>query len=83
MLTLHNSGRVGFVNFTSAVPYNETLRLHRKFMHQQMGTKTIAASFRKDQENEVSWMLQNIMDQPEGLIDHLHRYVPLRRFLQL
>ncbi|CAH0004437.1 unnamed protein product [Clonostachys byssicola] len=66
-------GLVGFVNFTSAVPYNETLRLHRKFMHQQMGTKKIAASFRKDQENEVSWMLENIMDQPERLIDHLHR----------
>ncbi|VUC32686.1 unnamed protein product [Clonostachys rosea] len=64
-------GLCGFENYTGALPYNETFRLHRKFMHQHMGTKTIVESFREAQQVEVSRMLRLILNEPSKLLDHL------------
>ncbi|CAH0020036.1 unnamed protein product [Clonostachys rhizophaga] len=64
-------GLCGFENYTGALPYNETFRLHRKLMHQHMGTRTMVESFRDTQQVEVSRMLQLILDEPGKLLDHL------------
>ncbi|KAL7912932.1 cytochrome P450 [Trichoderma velutinum] len=60
----------GFQNFTSGRPYDATFRLHRKFMHQQAGTKTIAAQFNGVQDIESRRLLKRTLDDPKNLIKH-------------
>lgn len=60
----------GFQKFTSGRPYDATFRLHRKFMHQQAGTKTIASQFNDVQDVESRRLLKRILDDPQSLIKH-------------
>lgn len=60
----------GFQNFTTGRPYDATFRLHRKFMHQQAGTKLIAARFNGIQDVESRRLLKRILDDPKNLIKH-------------
>ncbi|CAH0019846.1 unnamed protein product [Clonostachys rhizophaga] len=64
-------GLCGFENYTAALAYNETFRLHRKLMHQHMGTKTIVEGFQEAQQFEVLRMLRLILDEPSKLLNHL------------
>lgn len=60
----------GFENFTSGRSYDATFRLHRKLMHQQAGTKLLAARFNEIQDLESRRLLQRILDDPENLFKH-------------
>lgn len=60
----------GFQKFTSGRPYDATFRLHRKFMHQQAGTKTIASQFNGVQDVESRRLLKRILDDPKNLLKH-------------
>lgn len=60
----------GFDNYTSGRPYDATFRLHRKLMHQQAGTKQLAARFNEIQDVESCHLLQRILDDSENLIKH-------------
>ncbi|PTB41738.1 uncharacterized protein TrAFT101_009648 [Trichoderma asperellum] len=60
----------GFENYTSGRSYDATFRLHRKLMHQQAGTKLLAARFNEIQDVESGHLLQRILDDPENLIKH-------------
>jgi hypothetical protein len=60
----------GFENFTSGRPYDATFRLHRKIMHQQAGTKLLAARFNGIQDIESRHLLQRILDDPKNLVQH-------------
>ncbi|KAL6892167.1 cytochrome P450 [Trichoderma evansii] len=60
----------GFENYTAGRSYDATFRLHRKLMHQQAGTKMLAARFNEIQDVESRHLLQHILDDPENLIKH-------------
>ncbi|KAL7925639.1 cytochrome P450 [Trichoderma austrokoningii] len=60
----------GFEKFTSGRSYDATFRLHRKLMHQQAGTRLLAARFNKVQDVESRHLLQRILDDPENLFKH-------------
>ncbi|KAL7950546.1 cytochrome P450 [Trichoderma barbatum] len=60
----------GFQNFTSGRQYDATYRLHRKFMHQQAGTKLVAAQFNGIQDVESRRLLKRILYDPKNLIKH-------------
>ncbi|VUC20426.1 unnamed protein product [Clonostachys rosea] len=60
-----------FGRFTTLQPYNDTLRRHRKFMHQQLGTKTLVAQYNHTQETETGRLLLRLLDDPQNLIQHL------------
>ncbi|OBT75491.1 hypothetical protein VF21_04923 [Pseudogymnoascus sp. 05NY08] len=50
--------------------YTSTFRYHRKFLHQELGTKASAAQFRDVQEIEVSRQLVRALNKPENFLDH-------------
>ncbi|EHK24794.1 uncharacterized protein TRIVIDRAFT_190045 [Trichoderma virens Gv29-8] len=60
----------GFQNFTSGRQYDATFRLHRKFMHQQAGTKLVAARFNGIQDVESRRLLKRILGSPKSLVKH-------------
>ncbi|KAJ3539528.1 hypothetical protein NM208_g5454 [Fusarium decemcellulare] len=61
----------GFGVFTSNITHGPTHRLHRKFMHQQMGTKTLAGQFYGIQDVESRRFLLRVLDDPDNLIKHI------------
>ncbi|KAM5349732.1 hypothetical protein ACJ41O_006237 [Fusarium nematophilum] len=61
----------GFGALTSNLSYNSTHRLHRKLMHQEMGTKKLSEKFWTIQDVESRRLLLRIMDDPANLISHI------------
>lgn len=60
----------GYTALTPSLPYNATLRLHRKLMHQQMGTKLICQRFWHVQDVESRRFLLRVLDDPSNIIKH-------------
>lgn len=50
--------------------YNPTFRRHRKYLHQELGTKVSVAQFRDIQEIEVSRQLVRALKQPGKWLEH-------------
>ncbi|KPM43144.1 O-methylsterigmatocystin oxidoreductase [Neonectria ditissima] len=61
----------GFGGLTPNLAYNSTHRLHRKLMHQQMGTKKITENFFTIQDLESRRFLLRVLDDPANLIKHI------------
>ncbi|KAK4074870.1 uncharacterized protein Triagg1_5019 [Trichoderma aggressivum f. europaeum] len=60
----------GFQKFTSGRQYDADFRRQRKFMYQQVGTKTIVAQFHGVQDVESWRLLRRTVDDPQNLIKH-------------
>ncbi|KAL6895420.1 cytochrome P450 [Trichoderma longibrachiatum] len=60
----------GFQNFTPGRSCDATFRLHRRFMHQQAGTKAIAAQYHGIHDVESRRLLKRSLDDPNNLVQH-------------
>ncbi|CAG9993087.1 unnamed protein product [Clonostachys byssicola] len=60
----------GFGAFLPFRQYNETYRWHRKLVHQQIGTKVMAARFNDVQDVESRRFLLRVLKNPEDLLKH-------------
>lgn len=65
---------------TTFLPYGETLRKHRSFMHRFIGSTDSALDFREDQVDGVHAMLKAILDHPDDYGKYVNRYVESRCF---
>ncbi|OKL57088.1 hypothetical protein UA08_07575 [Talaromyces atroroseus] len=61
----------GFGAFVNAMPYDATFRLHRRLIHQQLGTKSSVAPFRDVQDVESRRFLLRLLDEPRNLVEHI------------
>lgn len=68
----------GFENFLITHQYDEKYRLHRKMVHQEIGTKTLSAGFRPIQEKEALQFVLHTFNKPDNMMIYLKTYV-LRR----
>ncbi|KZL71681.1 cytochrome p450 oxidoreductase [Colletotrichum tofieldiae] len=66
---------VGWNDGTGGLPYNETLRIHRKNFARIIGTKATASQFNKLQEAEVAHFLLHVLDDPENFEKHIQKEV--------
>lgn len=61
----------GFESIVVCQTYdNTTFRRYRRLMHQELGTKTIAARFAGVQEAEIARQLVRVLQDPKKLDDH-------------
>lgn len=65
----------GFGGLTPNLSYGNTHRLHRKFMHQEMGTKTIVQKFYDIQNRESRRFLLRVLDDPNNTVEHIKTQV--------
>lgn len=65
------NGMCGFGKYLPSQQYDETFRLHRKMIHQQMGTDKTASRFSHVQDVESRRFLLRVLDNPKGLLHHL------------
>ncbi|KAF5664654.1 oxidoreductase [Fusarium circinatum] len=61
----------GYNQILSFKPYGESLKQHRKLIHQQLGTKSAASRFRDIQDVESRRLLLRILESPEKLSMHI------------
>ncbi|KAF5025065.1 hypothetical protein F66182_2834 [Fusarium sp. NRRL 66182] len=61
----------GFGVMLPALPYDSTFRLHRKLVHQQLGTKAIASRYQDIQDLESLRFIIRVIEQPEALMKHI------------
>lgn len=61
----------GFGTLTSNIGYGPTHRLHRKFMHQEIGTKVLVEKFYDIQDVESKRFLLRVLEDPARLIEHI------------
>ncbi|KAM0260067.1 hypothetical protein ACHAQJ_002991 [Trichoderma viride] len=61
----------GFSSFLPAMQYHDKFRQHRKFIHQQLGTKALASRFNGIQDIESKRLLLRVMNDPQNYIEHL------------
>ncbi|KAK2000748.1 cytochrome P450 [Colletotrichum falcatum] len=66
---------VGNKYTTGGLPYNETLRTHRKHFARIIGTRAAASQFDKLQEAEVAHFLLHVLDDPDNLETHIKKEV--------
>jgi len=66
---------VGFGQSTGGLPYDETLRAHRKQFARIIGTQASVSQFDKLQETEVAHFLLHLLDDPENLENHIAKEV--------
>ncbi|KAI1759439.1 putative cytochrome P450 oxidoreductase OrdA-like protein [Hypoxylon sp. FL1150] len=64
---------IGWENAVGITPYNDRFRTHRKNMGRIIGSKATASQFDTLQEAEVGHFLLHLLDNPEGLLDHIRR----------
>lgn len=67
---MHFANLCGYGKFVTSQPYNDTVRKHRKLIHQQLGTKKIMEQYRDIQREEVAHMLLHIQKKPEEAREH-------------
>lgn len=60
-----------FRKITSFRPYDNVFQQHRKYMHQQFGTKKLIAQYNTTIEVETRRFLLRLLETPENLIQHL------------
>ncbi|KAF7558022.1 hypothetical protein G7046_g5928 [Stylonectria norvegica] len=61
----------GFGGLTSNLTHGSMHRLHRKLMHQQMGTKSLVEKFYDVQDVESRRLLLRVLNNPADLIAHI------------
>ncbi|KAG7054432.1 O-methylsterigmatocystin oxidoreductase [Colletotrichum scovillei] len=61
----------GFASLLNLQQYDGTFRRHRKLVHQQFGTKAVAARFRDSIEPESHRFLLRVLDDPANLAQHI------------
>jgi hypothetical protein len=61
----------GFENFLITHQYDDKYRLHRRMVHQEIGTKGLSASFRPVQEKEALLFVLQTFNHPENMMTYL------------
>lgn len=61
----------GFENFLITHQYDDKYRLHRKMVHQEIGTKGLSAGFRPIQEREALQFVLQTFNSPDNMLVHL------------
>ncbi|KAK1855946.1 cytochrome p450 oxidoreductase [Colletotrichum chrysophilum] len=61
----------GFASLLNLQQYDGTFRRHRKLVHQQFGTKAVAARYRDNIESESHRFLLRVLDDPANLVSHI------------
>ncbi|KAF9697158.1 hypothetical protein EKO04_005122 [Ascochyta lentis] len=61
----------GFENFLITHQYDDKYRLHRKMVHQEIGTKGLSAGFRPVQEKEALMFVLQTFNKPEKMMAYL------------
>lgn len=67
----------GFENFLITHQYDDKYRLHRKMVHQEIGTKGLSAGFRPVQEKEALLFTLQTFNDPDNMMVYLKTYVSL------
>lgn len=68
---LHFASLCGFTDFLITHQYNETYRMHRKLVHQQMGTRSMSAVYQPVQEKESLRFVLSTLSSPKEMMKHL------------
>ncbi|PYH49722.1 cytochrome P450 [Aspergillus saccharolyticus JOP 1030-1] len=63
----------GYSDVTSAMAYTDTLKVHRKLLHKQVGSVNSVARFNRVQEAEVGRFMLRSLDAPQDLIAHIRK----------
>ncbi|KAL9585518.1 MAG: hypothetical protein Q9212_001471 [Teloschistes hypoglaucus] len=61
----------GFENFLITHQYNDKYRLHRKMVHQEIGTKRLSAGFQPVQEKEALQFVLQTFNDPDNMMVYL------------
>lgn len=61
----------GFENFLITHQYNDKYRLHRKMVHQEIGTKGLSAGFQPVQEKEALQFVLQTFNDPDNMMVYL------------
>lgn len=67
---------IGWGNSTGFLQYGDTHRKHRKFFHQQIGTKSSLEAFYPAEEAEAKRLIRNVLESPDDLMKHTRRCSP-------
>lgn len=67
----------GFGEFLPAMGYDDVFRQHRRYIHQQLGTKALAARFSDIQDVESKRLLLRALKDPQNLMEHIKAYVEM------
>jgi hypothetical protein len=65
----------GFENFLITHQYDDKYRLHRKMVHQEIGTKGLSAGFRPVQQSEALQFVLQTFNNPDNMMIYLKTYV--------
>lgn len=65
---------IGWGNSTGFLQYGETYRKHRKFFHQQIGTKSSLEAFYPAEEAEAKQLVYDVLKNPDNLLAHVRRW---------
>ncbi|KAL8952254.1 MAG: hypothetical protein Q9222_001818 [Ikaeria aurantiellina] len=68
------AGLAGFENFLITHQYDDKYRQHRKMVHQEIGTKGLAAEFQPIQEEESIYFMLRIFKDPDNLRVYLKTF---------
>ncbi|KAG5952497.1 hypothetical protein E4U58_000765 [Claviceps cyperi] len=69
--TFYFASMCGLGNITPITTSRPILRQHHKLMHQQLGTRVLAEQFFGTQDAETKRFLLRVLDNPEGLMEHI------------
>jgi hypothetical protein len=64
---------VGWGDTTGLLQYGDTCREHRKFFHQQIGTKSSLEALYPAEEEEAKQFVRNVLKNPDDLVAHSSR----------
>lgn len=70
---LNFASLAGFEDFLITHQYNDKYRLHRKMVHQQIGTKGLSSAFQPLQEKEALKFILQTYNSPENMMIYLKR----------
>lgn len=65
--------RIGWENSLGGSPYSNQFRAHRKYMSRIIGSKNVAAQFNDLQVVEVGHFLLRVLENPDGLVEHIRK----------
>jgi hypothetical protein len=65
--------RLGWERSLGLVPYGNTFRAHRKNMAKTLGSQVAVSYFNELQEAEVGHFLLRLLDDPNGLGEHIRK----------
>lgn len=62
-----------YKNLFALSPSNDCHRRRRKLVYQHFGTRAMASQYSHVQEMEARRLLLRVLDEPDGLVQHIHR----------